>query len=276
MRIQLVLLTALVLGFNARHAPAAEREVRLAATASVADSGLIESLLPEFAKESGLRVRVIAVPSATALRMATEGRVDVVLTDSLAGETALLQSHVLLARQPLMEDYTLIVGPAEDPAQARETASGADAFRRIAAAHAAYVMREDDSAEHERELALFQAAGLDAKTAWPEVVRTKAGLAQVLLEAGQKKAYALSDLSTFLLFQKRTGLVRLSKADDDLRNVYALSTVNPEKHPGKLDAEAANRLVEWFLRASTSLRIAEYGQNKFDEPLYRPLNLEND
>jgi tungstate transport system substrate-binding protein len=276
MRTWLRLICVLLVGLSAASARAADRHLRLATTASVADSGLLEALLPEFTKEANVTVRVIAVPSATALRLASEGRADVVLCDDPASEEALLRSHVLLARHPLMEDFDLLVGPPDDPAKAREATSGTDAFRRMAAAKAAYVGRGDDSAQHAREQLLLQAAGLDATTGWPGFTRSKAGLAQVLLEAGQKKGYALSDLSTFLMFQKRTGLARISRADDDLRNVYALVTVNPEKFPGKIEVATANQLVEWFLRATTSRKIAEFGQRKFDEPLYRPLNLDSD
>jgi tungstate transport system substrate-binding protein len=276
MRTWLRLICVLLVGLWAASARAADRALNLAATASVADSGLLDALLPELEKDTGVKVRVIAVPSATALRMAGDGRADVVLCDDPAAEEALLRSHALLARHPLMEDFDLIVGPPDDPAKALEATSGVDAFRRMAAAKVAYIGRADDSAQNARESLLLEAAGLDATTGWPGFTSTKAGLAQVLLEAGQKKAYALSDLSTFLMFQKRTGLARISRADDDLRNVYALLTVNPEKFPGKIEIASANQLVEWFLRATTARKIADFGQRKYDEPLYRPLNLDSD
>ncbi len=276
MRTALTLLALSVLGLLASTARAEERELRLATVACVQDSGLLDALLPDLTKETGIRVRVIAVPSDAVLRLAAEGSVDVVLGDSSAREDALLASRALVARHPLMEDYTLIVGPKDDPAEVGTAASGSDAFRRMAAARAPYVARDDDSAERSRETALLSAAGLDVATGWPGFARTKAGLAQVLLQAGARKAYALSDLGTFLLFEKRTGLARLSKADGDLRNVYALATVNPEKHPGRIQSENASRLVEWFLRATTSRRIAEFGREKLGESLYRPLDLDVD
>lgn len=276
MRTALTLLGLSLVGLLGATARSEERDLRLATIASVQDSGLLDALLPDLTKETGIRVRVIAVPSDSALRMAADGSADVVLSDSPAREDALLASRALISRHPLMEDYTLIVGPKDDPATVGEAASGADAFRRMAAARAPYVGRDDDSPEHAREQALLSAGGLDVATGWPGFTRTKAGIAQVLLQASARKAYALSDLGTFLLFEKRTGLARLSKADADLRNVYALATVNPEKHPGKIQSENASRVVEWLLRATTSRRIAEFGREKLGESLYRPLNLDVD
>jgi tungstate transport system substrate-binding protein len=275
MRTKLVLLAVLVLGLVTADARAAEREILLATTTSVQDSGLLEALLPEFSKESGIRVRVIAVGSGAALRMGADGNADVVLAHAPAAEQALLETKVFLARFPFMENYFLIAGPAGDPAKLRDASDGADAFRRIAAAKAPYVSRGDDSGTHKREQELLKAAGLASRPDWPGCASTGAGMGQTLLVAGEKKAYTLSDLGTFLAFQKRTGLERLTRASDDLRNVYSLLPVSPEKFPGKIKATDANLFVEWMLRPTTSRKIAEFGGDKYGEPLFRPLDIDD-
>jgi tungstate transport system substrate-binding protein len=273
---KLVLLAFSVVAFSASRAHTAEREILLATTTSVQDSGLLDALLPEFTRKTGVKVRVIAVGSGAALRMGADGNADVVLAHAPAAEEELLKTQVFLARLPFMESYFLIAGPAEDPAKVRDAANAADAFRRIAAAKAPYVSRGDDSGTHKREQELRQAAGLDPKTTWPGLASTGAGMGQTLLVAGEKKAYALADLATFLAFQKRTGLERLTKATDDLRNVYSLLPVSPGRFPGKVHAQEANEFVQWMLLPTTAREIAEFGQDKYGEPLFRPLNLEAD
>lgn len=274
MRNRLFLLTFGLIAFSASRALATEREILLATTTSVQDSGLLDVLLPEFTKETGVKVRVIAVGSGAALRMGADGNADVVLSHAPTAETDLLKTQAFLSRSPFMESYFLIAGPPEDPAGVRGAANAADAYRRIAAAKAPYVSRGDDSGTHKREQELMTAAGLDPKTSWPGFVSTGAGMGQTLLVAGEKKAYTLADLGTFLTFQKRTGLERLTKAADDLRNVYSLLPVNPEKFPGKVHAKEASEFVEWILRPTSARRIAEFGQQKFGEPIFRPLNLD--
>lgn len=276
MRIKLVLLASSVFAIIASRALAAEREILLATTTSVQDSGLLDVLLPDFKKETGVKVRVIAVGSGAALRMGADGNADVVLAHAPAAEEELLKTQVFLARFPFMESYFLIAGPADDPAKVRDAANAADAIRRIAAAKAPYVSRGDDSGTHKREQELRKAAGLDPKDTWPGCVSTGAGMGQTLLVAGEKQAYTLADLGTFLAFQKRTGLERLTKAADDLRNVYSLLPVNPEKFPGKIHAREANEFIEWILRPTTARKIAEFGQQKYGQPLFRPLGSDED
>ena len=276
MRIKLPLLAAIVFGLLGQRALAAEPEILLATTTSVQDSGLLDVLLPELTRETGVKVRVIAVGSGAALRMGADGNADLVLSHAPAAEEELLKTHVFLARFPCMENYFLIAGPAADPAKVRDAKDGADAFRRIATAKAPYVSRGDDSGTHKREQELLKAAGLEPKPAWPGAVSTGAGMGQTLLVAGEKQAYTLSDIGTFLAFQKRTGLERLTKAADDLHNVYSLLPVNPEKFPGKIHAKEANIVVEWILRPTTSRKIAEFGREKYGEPLFRPLNLDSE
>ena len=51
----------------------------LATTTSTQDSGLLDVLVPRFEKERGIEVKVIAVGTGAALRMAASGDADVVL-----------------------------------------------------------------------------------------------------------------------------------------------------------------------------------------------------
>ena len=276
MRTQLVLLGVLVSVLVGSSARAAEREIRLATSATVQDSGLLNALLPEFTKDTGVKVRVIAVSPAAALRLAAEGGADVVLADAPAAEDALVKSRTVLLRKPLLEDYFLIAGPASDPARVREAASGADAIRRIAAAKAPYLSLGGDTAAHTREHALMKSAGLDPAKGWPGSSHADASPSETLRLAGEKKAYTLTDIGAFMSAREGSRLERLTKATDDLRNVYSLLPVNPEKFPGKIRGEAAGAFVEWCLRSTTSVRIAEFGVEKWGEPYFHPLNIDSD
>jgi len=58
----------------------------LGTTTSTEDSGLLDVLVPRFEKEQRIEVKVIAVGSGAALRMAARGDVDVVLVHSPTSE----------------------------------------------------------------------------------------------------------------------------------------------------------------------------------------------
>ena len=251
----------------------AEDSVLLATTTSVRDSGLLDALLPGFTEQTGIEVRVVAVGTGAALRMGAEGNADLLLTHAPEAEEELVASGAVTGRTPFMENHFVIAGAPEDLAGVADAASPEDAFRRIAAQPSPYVSRGDDSGTHKREVALLKAAGLEPQGGWPGFATTGTGMGITLQVAGERKAYTLSDLGTFLAFRETTGLVALSKPAPSLRNVYALLRVSPERFP-RVRAEAAERLEAFFLERSTQERIKGFGRERFGRSLFRPLRLE--
>lgn len=244
----------------------------LATTTSVRDSGLLDDLLPGFSESTGIRVRVVAVGSGAALRMGAEGNADALLTHAPAGEKELLESGAVESRTPFMENYFVIAGPEQDPADVRAAGSPAEAYRRLAAASAAYVSRADDSGTHRRERALLKEAGLDPEAGWPGFARTGSGMGLTLQVAGEKRAYVLSDLGTFLAFRERVDLSSLSVAAPSLRNVYSILRVSSQRLP-RANAEAASKLEAYLLERPTQERLAEFGRERFGRSLFTPLRL---
>jgi tungstate transport system substrate-binding protein len=272
-RLPILLALGLALAGCARSEP--ESELLLATTTSVRDSGLLDALLPAFSERTGIQVRTIAVGSGAALRMGEEGNADVLLTHAPEREKALVDSGVLAARRELMENHFVIAGPPEDPAEVRAAESAPDAYRRLHAANAPYASRADDSGTHMRERALLAAAGLDADADWEAVTRTGSGMGATLQVAGERRAYVLSDLGTFLAFQERTGLAALSGADPALRNVYSVMRVSPDRFPERLNTENAIALESYLLAAETQRAIGRFGTERFERPLFRPLLLDD-
>ena len=269
----LLLASALLLAALPAPAETASRPLLLATTTSVQDSGLLDALLPEFESATGIHVQVVAVGSGAALRMGAEGNADVLVAHAPEEEAKIVATGALLGRRPFMENYFLIAGPPEDPARVREAATPEDAFRRIAAAGAPYVSRGDGSGTQMREQALLRGAGLDPKGGWPGFASTGAGMGQTLQVAGERRAYTLSDIGTFLAFAKRTDLVELSKPSPSLRNEYSVLRVSPERFPGKIQAQAAERFEAFLLEPATQRRIAEFGRERYGRALFTLLAL---
>ncbi len=251
----------------------AETTLLLATTTSVRDSGLLEVLLPHFTERTGVRVQVVAVGTGAALRIGAEGNADVLITHAPEAERKLLESGAALSRVPFLENQFVLAGPSEDPAGAREAPSILEALQRIRAANAPFVSRGDDSGTHKRELALLVAAGLPAKPDWDAALHTGSGMGLALQVAGERRAYLLSDIGTFLAFEKRTGLAVLSHPEPRLRNVYSVLRIDPARFP-KVHGAAA-QLLEAFLTGDEALeRAAQFGVARYGRPLFQPLSSE--
>lgn len=251
-------------------ASAAEGRLLLATTTSVRDSGLLDTLVPDFQQRTGVHVQVVAVGTGAALRMGAEGNADVLVTHAPEAEQELVASGALIDRRPFMQNYFVIAGPADDPAGVADADSPEEALRRIARAEAPFVSRGDDSGTHKRELALLRAAGLDP-AGWPGYVRTGTGMGLSLQVAGERRAYVLSDLGTFLAFRERTGLVALSRPADALRNVYSVLRVDPQRFAGRVNAASARLFADFLVSEETQRRIGEFGRERFGRPLFEPI-----
>jgi tungstate transport system substrate-binding protein len=249
-----------------------EGNLLLVTTTSVRDSGLLYELLPLLEERLDIRPQLVAVGSGAALRMGRDGNADVLLTHAPDGEAELVASGAAVSRRPIMENYFVIAGPPEDPAGVRGANSPADAMRRIASASAPYVSRADDSGTHRREVALLKEAGLDPAGGWSGFARSGAGMGQTLEIAGERRAYVLSDVGTFLAFQQRIELEPLSKSAPSLRNVYSVLRVNPNRlDPAR--AARAEQFESFMIDPEIQQKIATFGRERFGRSLFRPLHL---
>jgi tungstate transport system substrate-binding protein len=269
---RLALATLALAAATGARAEEAGRPLVLATTTSVRDAGLMDELLPVFEKQSGIHVQLVAVGSGAALAMGEKGDADILVTHDPDAERALVESGALVDHRPFLENYFLIAGPAEDPAKVAEAADAIDAMKRIAAAQAPYASRGDDSGTHRREQKLFEKAGLGPNPTWEGLVRTGQGMGATLQVAGEKRAYALSDSSTFLAFRERTQLAPVyEKRTPELRNVYAVSRPNAEKLPaGRVDVERGKQLAAFFVAPATLARVRAFKVVE-GRPLFEPI-----
>jgi len=253
-------------------AGAAERSMILATTTSVRDTGLLAALLPDFTKQTGIEVQVIAVGTGAALRMGREGNADLLLTHAPAAEQVLVDDGIVTRRTPFMENFFVIAGPRADPAGIATAVTPIEAVQRIAASGSPWVSRADDSGTNKREIALFEAAGLGADAEWPGFLRTGSGMGLSLQVAGERRAYILSDIGTFLAFRKRVDLISLSKPNDSLRNTYSILQLDPARFERPLEVREAEALERFLIDPSTQARIGEFGRERFGQPLFTPLH----
>lgn len=254
---------------------AGDDELLLATTTSVNDSGLLDELVPLFEEESGINVKVIAVGTGAALRMAELGNTDALFVHAPDDERALVESGDVVNRQLVAYNDFLIAGPASDPAGLAGETDIAVALSRIAEAGAAgeasFLSRGDDSGTHKRELALWASAdlaegGLAPGGDW--YAESGQGMGASLNIANQRDAYVLTDRATFLALSEVLELVPLAERDPLLINLYSVMQVNPAKD-GVRDGPAAT-WVEFLTRADVQARIGRFRAEEFGRPLFIP------
>jgi tungstate transport system substrate-binding protein len=243
------------------------RSIILATTTSTQDSGLLDLLAPRFEKASGIEVKVIAVGTGAALRMAARGDADVVLVHAPDAERPYVDASHLIDGRAVMHNDFVIVGPEEDPAGIRTRTTAADAMRAIAG-RGAFVSRGDDSGTHTQELALWAAARIDPRSL-ARREETGQGMGATLNVADQKRAYTLTDRGTFLSLRRRLGLVILFQGDSSLRNLYHVYAVNPARHRGVRHAEA-RAFIDFLVSGPVQRAIAAFGRDDYGESLFFP------
>jgi tungstate transport system substrate-binding protein len=269
MRNLLIVAAAAALSLCSVPLPAQQQggELTLATTTSTQDTGLLDSLLPMFRRETGITVKPIAVGTGAALDMARRGDADAVLVHAPEAEAAYVQSGDLIGGRLIMHNDFLILGPPKDPAKAGSQASLSDAMRAIAAG-GSFISRGDGSGTEKKELALWKAAGV-SPASLPKREETGQGMGATLLVAEERQTYTLTDRGTYLAFKDRLSLVPLVEGDPSLRNIYHAYVVNPGKHPTAHRVEA-ERFVRYLTDPKVQAWIGQFGRAKFGEPLFVP------
>ena len=234
----------------------------LAATTSLEDTGLLDTLAAEFATaHPHIRLTPIAVGTGQAIQLARRGDADVMITHDSTAEMELVTRGVAKERRSLMYNDFVIAGPADDPAHARGTGVVAS-LGAIAATGTPFVSRGDDSGTHRKELSLWRAANLTPRGGW--YIEAGLGQGDALMLANQKRAYILTDRATYLRFKPRISLAIISAGDARLLNTYGVVVVH-----GKHE-EAADVFASWVTSEDVQRRIGEFGKAAFGESLFIP------
>lgn len=247
-------------------AHAAARTITVASTTSTENSGLFGYLLPIFQKKTGIEVRVVAVGTGQAIKLAQNGDADVLFVHHKPSEEKFIAAGYGVKRFDVMYNDFVIVGPKADPAGLRGGADAAAALRRIADAQASFASRGDDSGTHKKEQSLWQAAGVDAAAASGRWYReTGSGMGATLNAAAGMGAYTLTDRASWIAFANKADLELLVEGDKRLFNQYGVSLVNPARFP-HVKAADGQAFVDWLISPDGQSAIAAFrvdGQQLF-------------
>ena len=218
--------------------------------------------MPEFTKDTGIEVSVIAVGTGRALQLGRNGDVDVMLVHAKAQEEQFVAEGYGVERFDVCYNDFIIVGPNTDPSGAGGSANVVEAFARINQGTTFFISRGDESGTHIKEKAVWAEANLTPSSAI--YLETGRGMEEVLFMANEQSAYTLTDRGTFISVADKLDLSIIYQGDPSLFNQYGIIAVNPvnnKTEDARRALSKANKLIRWIISEKGQRLINEYTVN---------------
>lgn len=241
----------------------AVEHLKMSTTTSTENSGLLAVLDPVFEAKYNVKVDVIAVGTGKALKIGSNGDVDVVFVHAPEAELKYVEQGDFIDRRAVMHNDFVIIGSVTDPANIAQAKSASEALQRIAKAKASFISRGDDSGTHKKEKQLWLAADVKPEGSW--YIQAGQGMGAVLTIADEKQAYAMADRGTQIAYADKISLKVLFDGDEALFNPYHVMAVNPVKQP-HVNYGLATKYIEFVTSKEGQAIIADFkvsGQQLF-------------
>jgi tungstate transport system substrate-binding protein len=244
------------------------KTITLATTTSTNDSGLLDYLLPEFKKDTGIEVKVVAVGTGQALEIGRKGDADVLMVHAKADEEKFVEEGYGVERFDLMYNDFILVGPTGADHGGIKGNNIIEALKVIKEKNLAFISRGDDSGTHKLELKLWEKVD-GSKPEFSNYLEVGQGMGKVLTMTNEKKAYTLTDRATYLSMKDELELEIVVEGDENLFNQYGIIAINDKKFDG-INRKGADKFIEWLLSEKGQNMIKEYGVDKFGQSLFVP------
>jgi len=225
-----------------------KKKLSIASTTSTQNSGLFDILIPAYEKatQHGVKVKVIAVGTGKAIRIAKRGEADMLFVHDPFREEKYVAEGYGVNRRAVMHNTFVFVGPPSDPARIKGAKHATEVLELIAEKGAPFISRGDDSGTNIKELDLWEDAGINPKgKGW--YFESGNNMSDTLVMASRQGSYTLTDIGTFLNIEKKLDLKVLFEGDPLLKNLYSVIAVNPDRFP-----KARYRLAMDFIAFVTS------------------------
>ena len=238
------------------------------ATGSPFELGLVTYVGKAFEKEYDCTVRYVKTPTGPGLDLGRNGLAHITMGHSRKATAEFVKKGHAARRIDLMHNYTVIIGPANDPAKIGVLTDLKQAHKRISAAKSKYLSRGDGGGMHLLELKIWKDAGIDPTDKdWYEV--SKAFMLQSMLNSDKNGQYHMLDSSTWAMHKSKCKNSKLLVKGPP--NEYEMCLVNAKKHPNlRYNQDLAQKFYDFAISDKGQKLISNFGIKKYGEPLYYP------
>jgi tungstate transport system substrate-binding protein len=252
--------------------PTNPKQVRMLSVSTAIDGNLLPLLVADFQKTSG--IEVVLVRNDEPYPPGREGKADIIVSHYGHHD---LEEFVLdgFGEWPrtVFSNQQAMLGPPSDPAKIRGLDDAGEAFKRIAAKKAPFVLNANDGGRYLVEL-LWNAAGRPDKSGWFFDEGLKGG--EAIRFAAAKRGYSMWGLTPFLRSakEKPIDLEPLVLADPILQRILAATVVKDTKVPGA-NMTGARALQAYLLSPATQAKIRDVRYPGASRAAWRPAGRHN-
>ena len=231
--------------------------ITIASTTSTHDTGLLEYINKEFENKYNTKVRALSLGTGQAIKVAMDGNVEILLVHHKKSELKFMNNGYGILRYDLMYNDFVLIGPKQDN---RNCSSIENKMIEIKESKLLFISRGDESGTHKKEKELWELSNIKIPFKENWYLSVGQGMGSTLLIANQKKAYTLSDRSTWIAFNKKENLQIVCENLPPLFNQYGIILVS-NKINNNLNIEAAKKYVEWITSKEAKKLINNYRVN---------------
>jgi tungstate transport system substrate-binding protein len=255
------------------------KNLRVATTTSLYDTGLWDQIEHIFENQYQLDVEVITGGSGKAIQLGESGDTDMITIHDYFREQAFISNGYGNSRVPFAYNYFLIVGPEDDPAMIRDM-DAVSAFTKIIEkgkenpASVKFASRGDESGTHSREMLLWEKAGKkynDVRNSGRWYIEAGSGMGALLILSDDESAYTLTDIGTYLVYKDKLQLVPLVDSGEDLLNIYSAITINPSRHQN-VKTNLSEIFIDFLISDETQRFIASFGMDEYGTSIFSPVS----
>ena len=235
----------------------ANKYITIASTTSTHDTGLLEYINKKFENKYKTKVRALSLGTGQAIKVAMDGNVEILLVHHKKSELEFMNNGYGILRHDLMYNDFVLIGPKKDK---KICSSIENKMIEIKKSKLLFVSRGDESGTHKKEKELWELSNINIPFKENWYLSVGQGMGSTLLIANQKKAYTLSDRSTWIAFNKKENLQIVCENLPPLFNQYGIILVN-KKINDNINIEEAKKYIDWITSEEAKKLINNYRVN---------------
>jgi len=253
-----LLMAAVVLPATGSYA--GDAQLMMATTTSTDNTGLLDYLIPEFIKDTGIEIKWVATGTGKALKLGQNCDVDLLMVHAPTAEKKYIKKGFGTNRREIMYNDFVIIGHSADPAGIKGKKINA-ALNAVRDNKAVFVSRGDNSGTNKKEKLLWKSAAIPLPERENWYVQTGQGMLATINVAAERGGYTMTDRGTYIKYEANLKgnppLRILVEGDAVLLNQYSVITINPGNCKNT-KVDLAGKFADWITGAKAQKKIGDF------------------